>query len=212
MVYSSWLRCDVLVLCAVRSVGTSTNETVSFTWGVGAPPSLGSTTDLWVGRYTFYLRAPASANYTLRADVDDLVQLWLDDVPVFSGNRGGTVTIYLSAGYHPARMHYLEWWGWSSLTLSWDGGVPGAVSHFWQQFGIAWNPVPVVCPFLLTTTWWAVMMCENRESSRCHTSGLSAICVSSPGLEADAWWCCCRAWSPSPPMQCPWRRPRCRCL
>lgn len=174
MVYSYCLRCDVLLLCAAPSVGTSTNETVSFTWGVGAPPSLGSTTDLWVGRYTFYLRAPASANYTLRADVDDLVQLWLDDVPVFSGNRGGTVTIYLSAGYHPARMHYLEWWGWSSLTLSWDGGVPGAVSHFGQWFGIAWDHVSVACLCLLTTTWWAVMMSEDsrrsRKSSPCPTS------------------------------------------
>jgi hypothetical protein len=130
MVTDFGCACWVVLLYDVPSVGTSTSETVSFQWGAGAPPALGSTTDLWVGRYTFYLRAPTTANYTFRMDVDDLAQLWLDDVPVFSANRGGTATVRLSAGYHPARLHYLEWWGGASLNLAWDAGVPSGVSRY----------------------------------------------------------------------------------
>ena len=114
----------MIYTCAVLK---SIQEGLSFAWQDQAPPGLPGK-DSWVARYSFSLLAPATANYTFRADVDDRVQMFLDGEPVFSGNAGGSAVVQLSQGYHEAQVHYMEIYGWSGLTMWWNAGKPGSVS------------------------------------------------------------------------------------
>ncbi len=120
------------------SVLSRTDKTVDFSWGADAP-DLSVPANNFSVRWEAYIVAPASGEYTLRADVeeaDEVFKLYLDDVLIPEKTSADAATIDLNATkMHSLRLEYAELSQNASVRLQWMTAttapevVPASVSY-----------------------------------------------------------------------------------
>jgi type II secretory pathway pseudopilin PulG len=111
----------------------SNDSVVDFDWGRGSPDSsIGD--DQFSIRWTGYLTAPETGNYSIRTSTDDGVRLWVDGVELITkwipqSPTYWTGTISLTAGQTvPLTMEYYEQGGGALARLAW--AQPSAPTTF----------------------------------------------------------------------------------
>lgn len=107
---------------------TGVDAELSHQWSLASPVPGVIPEDNWSGRWTgdFWFEA---GDYVLRAEANDGVRVWLDDVLAIDRWRDGPheVEIVFSAveaGQHTVRVEYYERGGVANLGVSWDRVVP----------------------------------------------------------------------------------------
>jgi len=112
------------------SLGLGTGV-LSKSWTAGAKPDPSLTDTAWGARLTGLLTFPQTGQYTLTAQSDDSVKVWIDDILVLAPPTGATNnTTVTRAATGPARIRvdYINTGGDGSLSLSWSGqGVSGTI-------------------------------------------------------------------------------------
>jgi hypothetical protein len=93
----------------------------------GDAPHPGLPADLFSVRWDGLLMVPETGRYTLRAEVDDHVRVWIDDTVVFATSIGQNLVsrpISLESGLRRLRVDLREDYGGAFLRLAWrrDGG------------------------------------------------------------------------------------------
>jgi len=103
---------------------TRDDAKIDFAWKYASPDSA-INVDNFSARWTGYIEAPVSGNYTLTTRTDDGVRLWIDEQRVIdywidqSGiERSATVTLTAGVRY-AVRMEYYERGGGASAALYW---------------------------------------------------------------------------------------------
>lgn len=111
---------------------TRIDTTVDFDWGTGAPVT-GIGVDNFSVRWTGYVLAPISGNYSFRSVSDDGVRLWVNGVQLIANwtdhgptnDTSGTVAL-IAGEYYPVQMEYYERGGGAVARLQWQKpGDPG---------------------------------------------------------------------------------------
>jgi hypothetical protein len=114
---------------------TRTDATVNFDWAAGSPGT-GVPIDNFSVRWTGFVTAPTTGNYTFRTVTDDGVRLWVNDVQVInrwvdqSATPVSSAPIAMTAGVRvPVRLEYYERGSAAVARLQWvaPGGVPVAI-------------------------------------------------------------------------------------
>lgn len=102
---------------------------ISFNWGYGAPSKVNSNT--FSVRWTGYVKAPTTGNYTFYIRSDDGVRLWVNGVLLVDnwsdktsrGSNEKSATIALTKDqYYPIKIEYYENKGEASVRLYWSHG------------------------------------------------------------------------------------------
>jgi photosystem II stability/assembly factor-like uncharacterized protein len=103
---------------------------ISFDWGVGSPAQ-GIGTDDFSVRWTGWLKAPATAKYTIDVNSDDGVRLWVGDSELIDGwypvpqHRVYEGLEFVGGRLYPVRLEYFEAGGLARVQLSWKAGEEG---------------------------------------------------------------------------------------
>ena len=111
---------------------TRTDASVNFNWGTGSPDPL-VPTDHFSVRWSGWLQAPSSNDFTFFVNADDGVRLWVDGrllIDDWAENPGErSAGIRLTANHkHDIRLEFYENGGVAACQLSWSGpGVAKAI-------------------------------------------------------------------------------------
>lgn len=133
---------------------------LSFNWGYGAPSKINNNT--FSVRWTGYVKAPASGNYTFYLRSDDGARLWVDGVLLIDnwsdktgrGNNEKSATLALVKDqYYPIKIEYYENKGEASLRLYWSyGSTSKQIVSNKNLFASETVPSTPVPPITSTTT------------------------------------------------------------
>lgn len=103
---------------------TRIDPQINFDWGTGSPsPSISA--DTFSARWTGYVQAQYTENYTLTTTSDDGVRVWVDGnllIDRWNSPAGtGSASINFSAGsYHALKVEYFENTGTAKMQLQWS--------------------------------------------------------------------------------------------
>jgi len=131
---------------------------------------------IWTGRIH---AAPATGKYTIIADVNDQVAIWINNVCVLkdysSGISRDTCNLNLVANnYYDIRVEYANTGGVGSLSLSW--AYPGQTEQIIPSTNLSLAPID---PFTVTGPNYAVSL-ENRVNNFRKPNHISEIDVLNP--------------------------------
>lgn len=106
----------------------SSHETISGSlsknWGTGQPPNIPSG-DNWSSRFTGEILFSSAGTYTLLADTDDGVRVFIGDTPIIddwrdaAATRTGTFNVASAGSWHRIRIDHYEAGGPASAQLRW---------------------------------------------------------------------------------------------
>ena len=89
--------------------------------GYGSPDaSAGLSTDHFSMRWTGTLRSPAAGQYTIHADSDGVIRVWIDDALIVDGSGEGPVKLTANQS-HTIKVEYVHDTGAARCHLSWSG-------------------------------------------------------------------------------------------
>lgn len=156
-----------------------TDSTINFDWGSGSPhPSIGAGT--FSARWTGWLQAPVSGNYSFHTLSDDGVRLWVNGELVINNWSNHSATedsgsISLTAGEkYDLRLEFYENSGAAVIKLSWT--PPGQGKQIIPQQKLYPRDVHTLhldssYPQIVPQSWLVLSLPEHHELYQVETAG-----------------------------------------
>ena len=159
-----------------------TDTTVNFDWGSGSPDAL-IAADTFSARWTGWVHAPSSGNYSFHTFSDDGVRLWVDNQLIINNwtDHGGTEnsgSITLTAGNkYDIKLEYYENGGAATIKLSWT--PPGLTKQIIPQERLYPRNVhtlhlDALYPQIVHDGWLVLSVPEYQELYQVDTAGEDA--------------------------------------
>ena len=174
-----WKNPDLTGAPFSRETGLDSTGNLGHDWGLGAPASLGGSTDYWSAQYTgaIYIGSTAG-NYAFHLNADDGARLYIDDKLVIDQWNSGCCGVgpswpYVptSVGWHRIRVDYKDYTGDAHLEVWYSG--PGVT-------------LQVVPQSQLTPRYDLVTSTKDADGKRTNTEyasperGLASASVADP--------------------------------